>query len=609
MNTNTELPTDQVPELDKSGMITSAIGNYELLLHHLFIKNPKLRDEASYLNGLILFYTIGSYFFTPRQLVTFFIRTDSRNFVKKREALEIRLRRMAEKKYLNDKVFYVRGGEEKIYTVSEAGARYCLSQIEGIINKEKDKDIKSWNDTAAIFNSFKTEQYTYMKNRAITKTNIQNFDHHIASRDFNLYLLTNKLTNINYSYDTEVGIMPDGKRQSKAEVALDYINKVNMPALKSDAVIDYPTGDILYTFYMEQDTGEQRKNAIQKKIINYLDNKFPFETDLSVHSLLFSIFIPRRMMRKRENLKDNNPSYSAMRSYTYGIDVVTRLSFKGMSLGNIRVSDLINVYRDICNEGDNRKITNQIKWMEKVLCKYPDISVEGLYKIVEDNRSGDGLSSAKALTQRMHERYISRRESIFKWIYEMDAVKELMSHGLSIFAAHNSEYGEIIPQLLPELFHLKNKLTMLVSSSMAAGDSIKNVSFSSMSTRNGKDGNILKNHYLYNDTIHLYVENISDDLGGRHRVKKYLDSPYWENEKGVLLCLVSETDMNIASSLYMGTSYQSTSSSPSPHPLSSAGSLGTLKVYFLKYMSERDMTSLFTFDTSGNAIKVDVIEF
>lgn len=114
---------------------------------------------------------------------------------------------------------------------------------------------------------------------------------------------------------------------------------------------------------------------------------------------------------------------------------------------------------------------------------------------------------------------------------------------------------------------------------------------------------MLHNKFSYADNKNIYVECISEDIGGYVRVKEYMNKMQFSGAGGLLICIVSDDkdSIEIAKNLWSNSNYAA-----ADHNLVSP----KLLVSFIRVS---DMNNLdicpFEFDRDGNEIKFLYTEY
>lgn len=602
MNYQNYKPTTE----EKATLISNTYRNHELLLHYLFMPGTISERLAADKNTMILFYCLVYQFVMAKQLhINTFTQESEISIVN-------RLYRLYQKKYLSRQKVQIDGKDTFIYFITEYGVKTCYAKMEKLLRQRKLTDftmnfdnpsLSYFPSPAALFATLKGEAYEYFLYRASLSSRRSNYLHALAARDLNLFLLNNPYISPSYQFSLEAPISDNGSVVTREERVVKGIN--SSYAFRCDSLLTCPINEMKYYFYVEQDTGTQKKDDIQKKIDRYVNIMLGSRTDHYLNSVLFSIYTPSTNIKVNNSLKkDYVFGSSAVRDYMLPLNHVAYTIKYHLGNSDLKLKDIVAFCEKVNDsEYGNQFITNSLQFYNIILEQHPDISFDDFNVIVKKKIEKYEELVNEEKYDIMHKKYISRRNAIFRYIEEMDMdnIEDAFLRGFSIYTAHNSDYATTLPYLVPELLEVKKLLNRLIF--RMYNIPINDTVFNSSIGNKDKDGLVLKNHYIYNSDIHLYIENISDDLGGRYRVKHYLNNPIWNYDPGILLCLISDyNDIAVARDIYLNTTYSdhvfSTAANDNSKYPSGAYSL---KVFFTTY-DKLSKYTLFTFDSEGNEI-------
>lgn len=584
-------------ELNEAINIETTFLNYELLLHHIFLK-----DGFSYFfNGdkkfCVLYYCLTFRYITARQLSETGLFKNVTN-----EGLNMLLKRLYQNGYMTQDKAVINERAESVYTLTVKGASYCLSLLDNYMSKITNTKILD------IYVQLKGAPLYYLVTRFSFKQS-NNYTHILGIRSLNLYLLTNPYSHINYRYTLEVPIKQNGTVATLSERSEAKL-KLRNNCIIADALLEYPVDGLLYRFFIEQDTGTQRAAVIQKKIRSYLNGVIEAVNHKELNSLVFSIGIP--YSPKMYQTLDDVPCSSMAKDYISLAELIAALhsnfNLIDDALSMVKINEIIPPLGQFCKKYSSSNFyKNALNYLENINVSYPNITISGAYNLINQQKKIEDRSISKRKKTYLHARYTARRKAIYSIATEIEECKEAFLGGFSLYCSNAHDHSSVFPFLIPEIFNGRKLFETIVSLCIIKDAAVTSIDYNSAKGNKHIDGYILKNHYCFNSIFNLYVENISDDLGGYHRVAHYLNHPTWRHGTGVLLCIVSDSDIDLASNLYTNTVY---TNYIQDHPGALCNKISetfSLQVLFIRYSELGQKFSFFTFDKNGNEITTAAI--
>lgn len=508
------------------------------------------------------------------------------------------LNRLTTKKYLSRLTVDTAPSETTImYVLTSTGATWCVKQLKELMIEARKLALPyvvSDNCIDAVMERFKR-----MPDR-------QNLGHYLAIRSVNSYLLS-PACQPNYTCQLEAVIEPSGRIVPLYERLLFGVGK-NTGSFQCDALFTCPFRENnSYYLYIEQDMGTQRGNVLLSKIINYISSIFSYDSS-SIHTLMFSIqtHTAHLSRRKIDKLRQNKDCASSAATHYVRTAILYAKSYKYIGNGEIDDNDIadfpLHKVTDFLDKIDgirstesptndyNKFFKNASLYMKSLLEIIPNATIEDLI----DNTRENIETGKKALTDFNEERhqsaYFSRRSLLFTVAMGNQNVREAFLKGFSIFTSPTRDLGYVMPYLVPGLFgELETHIRFLLPFCGYIPDSKVPYIYEPVTSTYKKDGYVLKNHYIFDNSFHLYVENVSDDIGGFYRLSHYLTSLSWSESPGVLLCLLSDDAIDSIKKLWSDSVY-------AQNLYSSMHISLPLEVIFITYTSLEQNRGAFVFD-------------
>lgn len=577
-------------ELNESYDIENTFSNYELLLHHIFLKDSyslSINDDKKF---CVLYYCLTYRYITARQLSESGLFKNVSN-----EGLNMLLKRLYTNGYMTQDKAVINERAESVYILTLKGSNYCLSLLDSYMTKTTNKEILD------IYAQLKGAPLEYLVTRYSFKPS-NNYSHILGIRSLNLYLLTNPYSNVYYRYTLEVPVKQNGSVASlseRSEAKLKLRNK----SIIADALLEYPVDNLIFRFFIEQDTGSQRSAVIQKKIRNYINGVIGAVTHKELNSLVFSIGIP--YSPKMYQSIEETPCSSMARDYVSLSELIVAVhgnfSICNDDLSNVKISFIIPILRQFCLQYSSSNFyKNALVYYESINVSYPNLTIADAYSMINQQKKLEGRTINNRKKSYLHSKFLARRKSIYSIATEMADCKDAFLEGFSLYCTNAHDHNSVFPYLNPELFNGRKLFETIVSLCIMKDTPITSIIYNSIKGNKLKDGYVLKNHYCFNNIFNLYVENISDDLGGFHRVSHYLNHPTWHHGTGVLLCIVSDKDIDLARQLYTNTIYTNYILEHPGALCNKESDTFSLQVLFMRYSELGQKFSFFTFDQNGN---------
>lgn len=429
---------------------------------------------------------------------------------------------------------------EYLFLISPAGINFFLKKIQILLGKENPYQIDE-----------KCLQHMCNKVLSFTRRFMKTTKHHhsIAIRSINTYLFS-VLPFDGYRFSLETAVNEAGDI-----VSLHNSSRMTN-ILVSDAYITTKNHEQRIAFYVEQDMRSQTTSSLKKKVDNYV--KCVFQNRLEhpdAHNLLFSLLgTPQTQMRKKTRTKMCSKNSASYRNLLHLLTFF--LSNENTPFEDVRMSE---VYEELLYYIENAPdvkthCKNALAYLGDFLKAQPDITAIEFFDLTSKLRSQRKEDEQMILEEQNYGYYASRRKTIHKMLSSVD--KSLSRHllrGISIYTCYTKNPGKVFPYLLPSLLVEKEERLHTVLRYHNLVSERDTVAYAPLSAKNGEL--VLKNHYKYSNGLHVYVENYSDDYGGKFRIRHYLDTLRWSNDKGILLCLIDDTEQKDLHKFFLKSKY------------------------------------------------------
>lgn len=551
---------------------------FEYLLHDMFINKEWTERNGRQKMLRVLAYCLYYKSITADHLVSTGITPAS-----ERSTEKIFLNRLAKKGYLRKEAVDIPGFRCTMYTITAAGAKHCTKQLDTLLEKDKRKGF-DYHITSECLSYFSTRVKSYKQT--------VNYAHFIGIRSVNAYLLS-YMDTPSFRYQIEVGTNKQGEHFSFDARISGNIERTHY-SLQSDALLTIPYGKHTLSYYIEQDMNTQRCGTIALKMKNYLDSIYRNnESRAYEHTLLFSLFT--RPLKTAYKIGNDKNSINRS-TYMYG-KIICYIIYCFMDEDtDFWDVPMIDVYEDILDYCQSAPVArefyaNVAGYLKKMLDKDPDMAAGDFIDAIRDEeRKRTHISDG--LVKRHRIAYEKRRLAIFETAATLDTTlyDRAALSGFSICTTHVGWHNLTMPYLFP-LYREEERIRLMLSFYGYLDNTKVDCTYYLTSHTLEKQHYVLKNFFKFSNGLHLYIENISDDICGRLRVKHYMDEIAWSEGRGLLLCLVSPGDLDTAKQLFMQTKYaQFLHKGEKDMPL---------KVYFMTYEGFERGRDLFDFTKDG----------
>lgn len=393
--------------------------------------------------------------------------------------------------------------------------------------------------------------------------------HLLATRDFGAVCY--RMLNIRPSiYHTECRFFANGEFMSAGHAA-SHRNANASTVQISDGYVEFiPFSRTVFeqqSVYVEQDMGTQSRSYIRKnKLLHYLDfMRYSFRKHPALVTVLFSLQTRADYHYPKETTR---PAPSDEASFRYAPSLRQEILIRAYENFGERWQDtLLSELRRITDltlrscPQVRLHLKNELALFDAVLRERPYATISELMTYIssEHRRTYSYSSSAGAFSVGDLLYYHQRRLEIFEESQRIPEFKSMLLEGFSVMFVPNRQISERIPCLIPSMSpahidgagntdflqdesmtRLRRILLRITGRPVPALDYKPYISSS---------GQLFRNYYFNEQAdIHLVVENLSDDLGGRARVLEYLSAPDFSLFSGIILCLV-EADWQAHDSL------------------------------------------------------------
>lgn len=487
---------------------------------------------------------------------------------------------------------------EPVYFITAAGVKYCIEIITSLFPElMPDESFTSSNYTFTL-----DEILEYLSKRCLSNS-ITYIEHYLGARDVNAYLLSHPFTNMDYKYETEVGIAESGVPASLFTRSLMGFNAYSHP-IRCDALLTYPLATEEYgvQFYIELDTGTQRASILTDKIQGYFDNYINTNGFSPKASLLFCL--QTKVDESRKELKKVKSTFGS-RDYYYlmmlefGCHMMSSVLPEGQ--GPKTVGEAI-VYLKRLDDLDMLNPT-----AKSVYNYFVDIAAIDESTPLSELKNNFVVSRDMITKKRdsilgdLHMKaYLHRRNILFQRANSIEGLDLVFLQGFSLYTAPAYCLGNTFPYLLPDMFAFRRDLqAMFVSLDLVKRTSSLKYRLFFKITKD--DDIVLKNSYFFmEERLHVIVENVTDDLGGQARIRHLLNlsSVPSSLKHSKVVCLIDNYSLDSVKKLFMTSSLGKTL-------LDQNGSRckeNEFEILFASYDTIKTYGSFFTFNTKGDIV-------
>lgn len=467
-----------------------------------------------------------------------------------------------------------------LYTITTKGLHYCMEILQSALPQLQKKY------------AIDQDCLTYIMNRAKGYIGKASHSHSIGIRDLNAFLFS-YLSDTRFRYMIEPSIDTSGQIYSFFERAAGNLVR-SVDSIQSDAIFQTTLHGVTGTFYVEQDMNTQRLNVIQKKLSNYIDCVVQPNIDkLGLHNIIFSI--TSKPSKKASMAADTKEATKADFYYVKTLCfAIHMLSDESTPFEDVPMTDVIEQLEIYCETAPVglQYYRNVISYVKKIIADDEDMTAEDFLSITQE-LGKIPFNRTNQFTKKQRRTYLSRRNVLRRSVSDnMERLKSHLLNGLSVYTTHTKYHQYTFPYLLPALSPLMEKKLLFMFSLYGFVPAGTKVSYEAL--ENGDKQTAFKNHYAFENGFHLYVENYSDDIGGRVRIRYYLNHMDWHGHNGVLLCLIDNDELAAVRQMYIKSRYASVNQAAA-----GADTAFPLRVVFLQYQDLDRGKNLFEFDSDG----------
>jgi hypothetical protein len=567
---------------------------YEKFLHKVFLDSNIDVPERHQ----ILLYCFLHRGISYSQLTTLF-----GNSIQKKKSTTMVIKRLRDNDYLislkNLKTLNNNYGDssENTYLITAAGVNYCSQLLLNLFPEFMPME----NLTTSEHKFTLKEILDYLSIRCMS--NIPAYwNHYLAARDVNTFLLSSSFSNIDYSYETEVGISESGIPATLYSRALLGVGKLNYP-VRCDAMLTYPLSkeNCSMRFFLEQDTGKQRSALLIDKVNNYISYYLGTNSFSPTTSLLFCL---------NTKVDEDKREFAAVKGgygtkeYYYSFALECAFDLLSINLpGGLScqtVGEAIAYLREM--ERDERlspSLNQLLTYFSGAAAINETMSLTMLKKQYYNNRNEITEKRAVILAGLHLQKYMSRRSLLHRSLDPIIGLEDYFLKGFSIYTVPNYDFDGTFPYLLPEMFQFRNKLKrMFVSLNMIDSKTIPN--YEPFYTIVENEIVMRNSYYFQEENLHIIIENITDDLGGLYRVRKLLNQVSLPSSliSSKLLCLCDNLTLDAVKEIYLDTIMGKKLSLR----CGSSCKKDDFEVLFATYDTIRSSGSLFTFSSDGSIV-------
>lgn len=218
-------------------------------------------------------------------------------------------------------------------------------------------------------------------------------------------------------------------------------------------------------------------------------------------------------------------------------------AYYGAEWESTPVSVLADIYESFLgNIGYmERKYANAARTLRLASDEMSGLTIGELFSNMREHTASIGELKEKERELRHRALYLARKNTFKRAIERTDGLKEMFFRGFSVVTSHNRSHEHIVPFILPcispdMMLHLKSLSNLYVGTDFNETPDYTDYVDSPTGILT------LRNCYTWKDGTVIYLENISDDFGGKARLMKYLSDGVWDGPNGYLICLVADDD-------------------------------------------------------------------
>lgn len=511
---------------------------FENLIHTMFC-DPTWTDKYGRQKKLrVLTYCMYYQGITARQLLSTNITPSA-----ELDSERVFLGRLNAAHLMHASTFRLPGENVAVYFLTASGAEYCCNKLLFMIDKcglpvEKEA-------VQAIY-------FRYKKMNPVASVG-----HFLSIRDMHAYLLS-QFSGMRFHYGIETGVLLSGTIMSISQSLMGGLSgsKRRQVAFVSDALFSYPSsilGEDCCT-YIEQDMSTQHLNVLSGKVGNYTRVIAAQKRLPALHTVIFSLQTKAeaKQIRNSNNQTDliNGPKTVADGSpadaLISGQECLASVpavayAYYGQQWTDTPVNTIADIYTSFKgNVGVmEKRYSNAAALLKTIADDSPELTLGELFDTRADVINARKIKKDENREKIHRQLYLSRQLTIRKATNNTDGLHEMFLRGFSICTTHNRAHNKIMPFLLPQINpdmpdHLK------ALSNMYYGTDFSEYPVYSNFEEDEKTGFTLRNRYQWSNGVTLFLENISDDIGGYERVLHYLMHPEWNGQQAHLICLVAD---------------------------------------------------------------------
>lgn len=302
----------------------------------------------------------------------------------------------------------------------------------------------------------------------------------------------------------------------------------------------------------------QRANVLSQKMIRYSEYVFSNTAQSEINTLIFSLYTPiKRLSTSTIKSRCNDLELVSKANINYiRIAITSALLSCDYSnqeeletLENCKLEKIYSILKEVKErispvpllKDYQRFYENACEYMSAYIDTYHDTTLRDLIEGTREEINNSSVRIREDENSRLYNAYIERRQSITTAALSESTVDIQLKKGNSICTAPSRNLAYVLPNILIGLGGIDTKIYNLMSYCGYLSNSDGSYTYEPYSLTYQKDGYVLRNHFNFDNT-HVYVENISDDIGGYVRVREYMQTLSFSGDTGILVCLVSSDD-------------------------------------------------------------------
>ena len=218
-------------------------------------------------------------------------------------------------------------------------------------------------------------------------------------------------------------------------------------------------------------------------------------------------------------------------------------AYYGSAWADTPISVLADIYESFNgNIGYmERRYSNAARILRMASRDMEDATIGELFDGIREHSVSLGEQKETEREMKHRALYLARKATFRRAVSSTDGLQEMFLKGFSITTSHNRAHEQIVPFLLPQIspsmvLHLKSLCNLYMGTDFNETPVYQDYVESPGCLLT------LRNCYTWNNGTVVYLENISDDFGGRARLMEYLSDGKWDGPHGYLICLVADDD-------------------------------------------------------------------